>query len=71
MAKRQYQIDRVILSADRGKWPEELNHAFNRCGQEDWALVALLNDDPQTPDAHRQASIAGAASLTLIFQRRV
>jgi hypothetical protein len=59
----------VILSADRGKWREELHSILRRRGQKDWTLVALLNGGLVEVDAPHHISIAESTGLTLIFRR--
>jgi hypothetical protein len=71
MARRPYRIDHVILSADRGKWREELHSILQRRGQEDWTLVAVLNGGLGEVEAPHHDSIAESAGLTLIFRRLV
>jgi hypothetical protein len=71
MARQPYQVDYMILSADRDRWREELHSVLQRRGQEDWTLVALLNGGPREVEAPHQDSIVRPIGLTLIFQRQV
>jgi hypothetical protein len=62
-------VDHVSLSADRGRWREELHGILQRRRQEDWTLVALLNGGWGEVKTPHQEAIAEPVGLTLVFLR--